>query len=225
MAHAGGGINGLTYTNSIDALDANVGRYELFELDFSFTSDGKLVCIHDWAGAAKANFGREFDKPPTFAEFTALNSSKQQPKNCTLETLIGWLERHPGKRIITDVKDDNVKALTYLATHYRHAAERFIPQIYQPEQYEPVQALGYKSIIFTMYRYFGTYDRLVDFAAANPLFAITMPPPHVPHLTKRMRDLGVPTYVHTINSAEQLEALRANGVAEIYTDWLHPERQ
>src|SRR5687767_5898467 len=34
IAHAGGGYAGETYTNSIEALDANAAAYELFEIDF-----------------------------------------------------------------------------------------------------------------------------------------------------------------------------------------------
>ena len=49
IAHAGGGYKNLTYTNSIDSLQLNKKNYELFELDFFLTDDGKLVCAHDWS--------------------------------------------------------------------------------------------------------------------------------------------------------------------------------
>lgn len=42
IAHAGGGFNGETYTESLDALNFNKNRYSLFEIDFSFTSDNEL---------------------------------------------------------------------------------------------------------------------------------------------------------------------------------------
>jgi glycerophosphoryl diester phosphodiesterase len=218
IAHAGGGLAGLTYTNSLDALSANAAKFELFEIDFNFTSDGKLVCIHDWAGGAKMNFGRAFSPAPTLQEFEALNAAKT-PKNCTLATLIAWLERNPGKRIVTDVKDDNLRALTAIAQSHPDFARRFIPQIYQPDQYAPVVALGYTTIIFTMYRYFGSYDQLLAFASASRLFAVAMPPPHVPHVVNRLRQIGIPSYVHTINTRDEYQALQASGVAEIYTDW------
>lgn len=58
MMHAGGGMEGTySYTNSIDALEANYADgYRLFEVDISFTSDYKLVLAHShnnaYAGAA-----------------------------------------------------------------------------------------------------------------------------------------------------------------------------
>ena len=49
IAHAGGQFNGATYTNSLEALDRNYGAgFRAFEIDLSFTSDGELVCLHDW---------------------------------------------------------------------------------------------------------------------------------------------------------------------------------
>ena len=48
VAHAGGGIDGETYTNSYEALDRAVNDgFRYLELDLSFTSDDQLVCIHD----------------------------------------------------------------------------------------------------------------------------------------------------------------------------------
>ena len=47
--HAGGGIDGLTYSNSREALEHTLNQGNRFvEVDFLFTSDGQLVCAHDW---------------------------------------------------------------------------------------------------------------------------------------------------------------------------------
>ena len=49
VAHAGGGIDGKAYTDSIDALDLNLKKgFTYFELDFVLTSDNNLVCMHGW---------------------------------------------------------------------------------------------------------------------------------------------------------------------------------
>ncbi len=60
IAHAGGGINGITYTNSYEALDLNYGLgFRYFEIDFTYTTDQKLICLHDWKKAFKTVFGKE----------------------------------------------------------------------------------------------------------------------------------------------------------------------
>ena len=65
IAHAGGGINGLTYMNSLEAIDLNYSlglRY--FEIDFSWTNDDRLVCIHDWKQSYKRLFNNDTKKAP-----------------------------------------------------------------------------------------------------------------------------------------------------------------
>ena len=49
IAHAGGGINNLTYTNSLEAINNSIKLgYKLIEIDLIETSDLKLVGAHDW---------------------------------------------------------------------------------------------------------------------------------------------------------------------------------
>lgn len=49
IAHAGGSVKDKKLTNSLQALNANVEKgYVLFEVDFEWTSDNRLVLIHDW---------------------------------------------------------------------------------------------------------------------------------------------------------------------------------
>ncbi len=49
IAHAGGEIDGHTYTNSLEALNLNYKKgFRLFELDIHETSDHKYVAVHDW---------------------------------------------------------------------------------------------------------------------------------------------------------------------------------
>lgn len=54
VAHAGSGINGQNYSNSIEALNLNYGKgFRTFEIDLSCTSDDKLICLHDWGNSFK----------------------------------------------------------------------------------------------------------------------------------------------------------------------------
>ncbi len=49
IAHAGGIIDGFTYTNSMEALDLSYSKgFRLFELDILKSSDGEYVAAHDW---------------------------------------------------------------------------------------------------------------------------------------------------------------------------------
>lgn len=153
VAHAGGGYKGETYTDSIQALDTNSKKFDLFEIDLSFTADDQLVCIHDWDSSAERTFGRKFDSPPTLKRFKELVSQHVLYENCTLETLVNWLNANPSKRVVTDVKDDNVQALKKLVNVYPEIRERIIPQIYHPREYSEVKRMGFDTIILTLYRW------------------------------------------------------------------------
>lgn len=49
IAHAGGGIGGRPYTNSIEAMEeAAKNGFTMVELDLDLTSDGKIAAVHDW---------------------------------------------------------------------------------------------------------------------------------------------------------------------------------
>lgn len=50
IAHAGGAIQGYTYTNCLEALNLSYSKgCKLFELDIIETSDNRLVAAHDWS--------------------------------------------------------------------------------------------------------------------------------------------------------------------------------
>ena len=49
IAHAGGGIDGNIYTDSLEALNQSYqNETRLFDIDLRFTSDDEIVLRHDW---------------------------------------------------------------------------------------------------------------------------------------------------------------------------------
>lgn len=227
IAHAGGEVEGVTYTNSFDALELNILKgFKYFELDFNFTSDGRLVCIHDWEGSFERTFGFKAAGVPTLKEFMRL-VKRSRFDNCTLERLVPWLEENPGAVMVTDVKAGNLGALKVMAGKVPDFSRRVIPQIYLPENYAVVKALGYEQVIWTLYRFNAPDRDVLRWAKVfkNDPFAITMPVARAETtLPKELGRMGIPTYVHTINNKEQAEALmNSYGITEIYTDRLYPE--
>lgn len=220
VAHAGGGYNGMAGTDSIDALDRNLDRYELFEIDFNMTRDGQIVCIHDWEEAVVRSFEVQMNQAPSIAEFNKLNQANHKYKHCTLSSLIKWLEHNPRKRIVTDVKDDNLYVLTEIARKHPEHIQRFIPQIYYPNEYNEVRSLGFNDVIFTIYRYGKSDSKVLRNAGSMDLYALTIPAGRAKTLAPRAACLGIPTYAHTVNDDKEFHELKGYGVVEIYTDWL-----
>lgn len=224
VAHAGGGFNGQVYTNSLQALDHNASRYALFELDFCFTADGAIVCMHDWEHTVTDKYGVHLKGPPSLQEFKALIGRTTGITPCTLDDLLAWLAKNPGKRIVTDAKERNYEILQEIARRYPSYASTFIPQIYSPAEEEGVRRLGYRDIILTLYRCTERTTSILSEVRDRRFYAVTMNLYRVPPLAGPLRKLGVPTYVHTINEEAEWQRLKALGISEIYTDFLSPEQ-
>jgi glycerophosphoryl diester phosphodiesterase len=227
IAHAGGGILGKTYTNSYNALDWNIKKgFLYFEIDFSFTKDNQLVCIHDWEQSFKRSFGFNTKEKPDLETFEFLARNASRFNKCTLGGLAVWMSNNPSATLITDVKENNIEALKVIIETMPDARTRVIPQIYLPMNFSIVKQMGFESIIWTLYKYRGTKFQVINWADrfTGP-FAITMPTDRATtDLPARLKEKHIPTYVHTINDREKLDMfINEYGLTEIYTDTLQPE--
>ena len=223
VAHAGGEIYGITYSNSLEALNSSYTKnFKLFELDFEWTKDGYPVCLHDWDKMGKRMFLetpkqltlKEFHDKQTFLDLTLIDLSQLEK----------WLLSHPGAYIITDVKNKNIALLDYICQNHNNIKHRIIPQVYSTDEYVSANKLGYSSIIFSLY--YNNIDNLtlVKFCKTHNLFAITMSEQRAnSELPNLLKSIGVPTYVHTINSVSIYEGLLEKGVYGIYTDCFEPD--
>jgi glycerophosphoryl diester phosphodiesterase len=225
VAHAGGGLDGRMYTNSYQALDANLALgFVYFEIDFVFTADSELVCLHDWEDNFERTFGFRVESPLSLEEFEALAAGNESFTNCTLDGLAAWLRDNPRARIVTDVRGDLRDALDLIAARIEGHEHRVIPQIYLPQQAAIVRELGFRSMIWTLYRYDGEPLDVFRIATGWPIpVAVAMPRGWVDTgLPMLLRNAGIPSYVHTVNARSEFNQLRSRGVSEIYTAFLPP---
>ncbi|MCB1584251.1 MAG: hypothetical protein KDI92_14415, partial [Xanthomonadales bacterium] len=119
IAHAGGGYNGVAYTNSIDAMDGSYQEeFRYMEIDFSWTSDGQLVCLHDWDKTFKKVFGYKTKQPLTLAHFKQYVEEHPDFRVCTLASLAAWLSNKPDVKIITDIKYHNLEGIHLMLELY-----------------------------------------------------------------------------------------------------------
>jgi hypothetical protein len=221
IAHAGGEIGGVSESNSIDALEANKQDYDLLELDFSWTADGQLVCLHDWDEGFAARFGYIPEQPITLAEFQkSLEDGGLQ--NCTLATLAGWIRANPEKRIVTDIKQDNLRGLKRIAEAHPDLLAHFVPQAYFPEEIAAIKALGYPEVIWTLYRFSGSTADVLQHLRSNEVLAVTMPKERAlaGAAWAIQERASVPSYVHTVNNPLEAGCFAAFGLSGIYTDSL-----
>jgi hypothetical protein len=180
IAHAGGGLPTAIYTNRLEAMElAAAHGFRLIELDFWRTGKG-----------------------------ISLGHNSDQLSTTTFDQLLDFLRRHPDVSIVTDFKADNVDGLRRIAELAGPLRTRFIPQIYDLNEYQPVMAMGFPSPILTLYRSLNI--TWVLRANKMRIRAITMPY-NQRYLVKLVDH---PVYLHTVN-----QPMPGYG---LYTDCLIP---
>jgi glycerophosphoryl diester phosphodiesterase len=222
IAHAGGAIYGLRYTNTLEALDFSYEYgHRFIELDFDRSSDGEVVMIHDWENMAARMFGEEGQK--TKADFLSATTLA----NLTvldLDRLKTWMDGHPDAYIITDVKEDNLTTLQEAREVLGEAADRLIPQVYSPEEYTALTQDGWERVIFTVYRTTLSLEEIEEAALTLRPWALTMPVEILDaEMLTRLNEAGICVYTHTVNDLSTFEQWQAVGLHGIYTDYFQPD--
>lgn len=101
IAHAGGEIDGLIYTNSLEAINSSYNKgFKYIELDFLKTSDGHYVAAHDWKKWIEQT--KYVGKlPPTLEDFKKYKLlNKYTP--VTVYDINTWLNNKPEIILVTD---------------------------------------------------------------------------------------------------------------------------
>jgi glycerophosphoryl diester phosphodiesterase len=216
VAHGGGDARGHSVTNSREALDAAVANgFRWIEVDFSTTTDGHLVLLHDWpsvTGDDRVLTLREFREGHAPGELTRM----------TLADLGVWLVERPGVLIVTDFKKQPLRGIQQIHRDLPELRDRFIPQVYGFVIEPHVRALGFERVILTLYRSGLSEEEMAEIPS-HGFVAVTMPLRlATPDVLAPLQAAGVFVYVHTVNDTEQLRQLRSLGVDGVYTDRLLP---
>jgi glycerophosphoryl diester phosphodiesterase len=235
VAHALGGIQGLTYTNSRDALEFNYQRgHKVFEVDLQLTSDGVMVARHDWSKALAELLEQEYDPTTPVQSYASFAEQKIYRKFApiSLEGIAQYMATHDDMWLVTDTKSTSVKDATTdfktLVRTYKDVApaalERVVPQIYNRAMLAVVQEqYPFKSIIYTLYQSANSDEEVLRFCVGNNINVVTMPPGRLtPEFSRKLREAGIRIYIHTINETADAKQLLERGAHGVYTDFLLP---
>lgn len=217
ITHAGGLLDGVPYTNSLEALNQNYksGR-RIFEIDLALTADGHIVLAHDWDA-----YG---GMPPDRATFLADGALTR----LDFAQFVNWVGRTcTDCRIVTDTKF----AFEQFWEPYTGAVpaemqrDQFILQTYD---FATAQALAARAPdqaqILTLYRLKTVPEAdLAALADIQKLIAVTMPLHRVPFQSARVQAAtGKPVFSHgypwLMRSEIILRLARAFGVTGFYKD-------
>lgn len=230
IAHACGGIDGLTYTNSREAFIHNyhLGQ-RVFEIDFNLSDDGFLIASHDenhWreiSGSLEPYDLENFDNTKLHEKYESLN----------LTEVIELLAEYPDAYVVTDTKDvlQPYVSLAFSQLVYQaqkthpEVLDRIIPQIYNEEMFAWLNAIyPFKSFIFTLYQTLWTPQSVLDFCKVSNVRFITLYHDRINEEILQLWDtLGIHVAVHTVNEPEKVQSYLDMGVDMIYTDFVTPD--
>lgn len=235
VIHACGSIIGAsgeeyTYTNSSEALNNCLANNNHFiEIDFDFTSDGKLVCCH--------YLGEDISEKDFMSEkeqdvFTHMN----------LDSLANVMKNNSDMYVVTDIKNNyNIEGCRIIAEKYPELRDNFIIQLYHDDEYEAVKKYGFNYMVLTLY---GTIAEEREIPAIRnaykkhdylgitfwELWTVKNPDDfegigidesereYANSFYRGIQEIGMPIFVHTVNDQESILKDFFNGVSAVYTD-------
>lgn len=221
--HAGGAVGEMTYTNSKEAVEKTLADgNRLLEMDFLFTSDGHLVCLHEWKnflGMTQPCTLERFLSMKIFHKFTTISA----------ETFISYMRQYPDMYLIIDTKEQSmaevVGELLRLCDYEKSVADRFVIQLYDrgiKAQIMELYPFGADNFLFTAYK-FGA-DRIANIknlCLEEDIRIVTVPYGSWNQATvQQFNDAGFYVFEHTVNFTGMTDNALARGVYGFYTDSL-----
>ncbi len=239
VAHALGGINGVTNTNTIEAMKESYrNNFKLFEVDLLPTADGSLVASHSFYELLASKYGTPIPgqysvEIPSSEEFLSFNV-KGMYKPMDLKQLVSIMSANPDIYMITDTKiTDAVQAQSQFKEIVRVCKEidesvlsRIIPQIYNEQMYDVLMnEYPFKSIVYTLYATSSTNQQALQFVTSKGMKVVVIPPERLNEEDlKLFNSYGIKVYTHTINDQEEMKRYLNMGVYGFYTDFISPSQ-
>ncbi len=216
VMHGGGEVGGrYQVSNSLEALqEASRSQNRIVELDFSWTTDNQLVCLHNWGGAypPKSTLNG-FLQAKIYGALTPMG----------MESLSSWLRAHPEVQIVADFKERSVEGLRLISTYYPDLLGQFIPYLYHTSDYEAIHNLGYENMILIFYQMTaaerGKVKENVAFARDKALTAIAVSPDQkIEEYEAEAKKAGIPLLSFVIDSPTTMRSLAQQGTDGFITN-------
>ncbi len=217
IAHAGGGIDDNSYTNSLEAIKSSIhdGK-KLIEIDLIETSDGHLVGAHHWSHFKSLTSGKpakEFDELPlTLSEFKKRKILNRYTP-VSLKDISALFSIHTDLILVTD-KTNNFELIKRDFQHH----DRLIVEIFGSANY--FEALKVGGFVPAMNTSLSALE--VKFIDDNNVKYITTSTASLKgsrlNAMKRLKENGVHIFVYTTNEKDFIN--KHNGyVTAFYTDY------
>ncbi|TKF80293.1 hypothetical protein FCV62_06120 [Vibrio kanaloae] len=219
IAHAGGGINGLKYTNSLEAMEQSIEHgFKMIELDLLISSDGRIVAVHDWKSFHEMtnsnNTGsisyKEFESKTIYDKYKTLNIS----------TAIDILDENDVVLVT-----DKIKNLALLSK-YIIDKDKSIIEVFSIDKYNEAIELGFNNVALNIDL---NTPFILEWIDLNKIKAVTYRGDNLGSLGSEYKkaielsNMGVSSMIYSTNDLD-LEGIKASGIGNfaLYVDFVMP---
>lgn len=219
IAHAGGGINGLKYTNSLEAMEQSIEHgFKMVELDLLISSDGRIVAVHDWktfhemtnSNNTGSISSKEFESKIIYDKYKTLNIS----------TAIDILDKNDVVLVT-----DKIKNLALLSK-YIIDKDKSIIEVFSIDKYNEAIELGFNNVALNIDL---NTPFILDWIDLNKIKAVTYRGDNLGSLGSEYKkaielsNMGVSSMIYSTNDLD-LDGIKASGIGNfaLYVDFVLP---
>ncbi len=236
VAHALGGIDGQTYTNSREAFLLNYDKgFRIFEVDLVLLKDGSVFCAHD-GNEWKYGLDKSFKKTTADELAGRLCLNKYTP--LTGSALLDLMYQHEDAYFILNTKGAHYEILRTLVSEGRErhpsVLDRMIPLITGPGHlYEAAKIYPFKDYMLNTFVCRCTPDlswfwhmsesEIIEFVKDSHIRVVMTRwnRQYTPEFKQQMNDAGAVVYVHSLNDADGISRFQDQGVG-VFSDGYYP---
>ena len=234
MGHAFGGMDDKTYHNTMAALEHGIETgYKDFEIDFSYTTDGRLVLSHGWSPSNCKCIGITYK--PDFDNMTYERVMNMPIHGNPIMDARQFYERvkdEPDYRFEVDfhfVQEHRKEMVQELVKDFENdgqVLDRFLMQVYTQQMYQIIDGVyRFKNYSYLAGKYVYRLDEFLTFCLDKGICAIALRAT----LAKReyidkIHNAGLYVMTYTVQrDADYAKHLLDSGIDTICTDFITEE--
>ncbi|WP_226036339.1 glycerophosphodiester phosphodiesterase family protein [Aquibacillus saliphilus] len=231
IAHAAGDIDGVVYTNSLEAFRKSYEEgYRLFEIDISITSDGELVARHGW----EENYGQDnfvTNKPLSYEKFMSLPYYDKYTA-MDFKMIIKLLEEFKDIYLILDGKVTSVEDTKVIYKEVGEATRdmaksdfnRLIPQLFYEDNLSVIRQYGFHDLIYVIGREEYTNSSIIQFCEDNDIRVVSLSRKRAnERFIQKLAVKDINVYIYTLNDVDEMKSYKEIGVHGYFTDLVKPD--
>lgn len=237
IMHAGGSIDGYSYTNSYDALNANYKTgNRIFEIDLNYTSDKHLVLVHGWEEKDYNNkLSLPYNKNNAVMDYQTFKKTliRKKYQTMSIEDLITFMKKHPYSYFILNLKEgsnvkiskDGLTKIVKAANYDRDILNRFVIWGYNKKVVETAKSIYNFDLITLSYNNAKNSNKvnasIIKYCKENNISSLVYSTDSFnPNMAKLAKKNGIYSFVFTTDKKSYADELIKKGATMVMSNKL-----